>query len=176
MVYGYASVSTIGQVKGNSLEEQESVLKDNGASIRPEFTKLLGSLSAGDTLVVSKLDRFARNTIDGITIVQQLLGKGVKVNILNIGIIDNTPTGKLILTVMLAFAEFERDMIVQRTQEGKAITKTKEGFREGRPKKYSKVQMDHAISLLKDYSYNKVAELTGISKSTLLRENKRRKN
>lgn len=64
-------------------------------------------------------------------------------------------------------------MIVQRTQEGKAIAKTKEGFREGRPKKYFKVQI---ISLLKDYSYNKVAELTGISKSTLLRENKLRKN
>lgn len=79
MIYGYARVSIIGQVKGNSLEEQESILKDNGASIiykdnftgakatRPEFTKLLGSLSAGDTLVVSKLDRFARNTVEGIT-------------------------------------------------------------------------------------------------------------
>lgn len=118
MIYGYARVSTIGQVKGNSLEEQESVLKENGALIiykdsftgtkaaRPEFTKLLGALSGGDTLVVTKLDRFARNTIDGITIVQQLLEKGVKVNILNIGIVDNTSTVKLILTAMLAFAEF----------------------------------------------------------------------
>ena len=54
-----------------------------------------------------------------------LLKRGVKVNILNMGMVDNTPTGKLILTVMLGFAEFERDMIIQRTQEGKAIAKAK---------------------------------------------------
>lgn len=73
---------------------------------------------------------------------------------------------------MLAFAGFERDMIVLRTQEGKAIAKHKEGFKEGRPKKYTKAQIEHAISLLDEYSYNKVAEMTGISKSTLIREMK----
>lgn len=181
MIYGYARVSTTGQVKGTSLEEQERVLIDNGATIiykdsftgtkseRPQFSKVINELKQGDTLVVSKLDRFARNTVDGITIVQELLFKDVKVHILNMGLLDNTPTGKLILTVMLAFAEFERDMIVQRTQEGKAIAKQKEGFKEGRPKKYTKAQLEHAISLLDEYSYNKVAEMTGISKSTLIR-------
>ena len=138
MIYGYARVSTLGQAKGNSLDEQERVLKENGAEViyidsftgtkadRPEFNKLLKILTTGDMLVVSKLDRFARNTVDGITIVKELLEKSVKVHILNMGLVDNTPTGKLILTVMLAFAEFERDMIVQRTQEGKAIAKQKE--------------------------------------------------
>ena len=188
MIYGYARVSTTGQVKGNSLEEQERVLVQNGATViykdsftgtksdRPELTKLLLELKQGDTLVVSKLDRFARNTVDGITIVQDLLNKGIKVHILNMGLVDNTPTGKLILTVMLAFAEFERDMIVQRTQEGKAIAKQKEGFKEGRPKKYTKAQLEHAIKLLDEFSYNKVAEMTGISKSTLLREVRNKKH
>ena len=93
----------------------------------------------------------------------------VRVHILNMGIIDNTPTGKLIRNVMLSFAEFERDMIVQRTQEGKAIAKLNPDYREGRPKKYTKKQIDHALKLLEDYSYSQVSEMTGISKSTLTR-------
>ena len=140
MIYGYMRVSTAGQVKGNSLEEQKRVLEANGATViyqdtftgtkssRPNLSILLARLQEDDTLVVTKLDRFARNTVDGINMVHDLLKRGVKVNILNMGMVDNTPTGKLILTVMLGFAEFERDMIVQRTQEGKAIAKMKEGF------------------------------------------------
>ena len=126
-------------------------------------------------MVVTKLDRFARNTVDGINMVHDLLKRGVKVNILNMGMVDNTPTGKLILTVMLGFAEFESDMIVQRTQEGKAIAKTKEGFTEGRPRKFTEEEMDWAISLLDTNSYKEVAEITNISKSTLIREVKKRK-
>ena len=91
-------------------------------------------------------------------------------------IIDNTLIGRLIVTNLLAFAEFERAMIVERTQSGKAIAKTKQGFKEGRPKKYTKVQLDHAISLLENNSYNKVAAITGISKSTLIREARNRKS
>ena len=82
---------------------------------------------------------------------------------------DNTPTGKLIRTVMLAFAEFERDMIVERTQEGKAIAKQSSDFREGRPKKFSKKQVAHALELLQNHTYRQVEDLTGISKSTLIR-------
>ena len=145
MIYGYMRVSTVGQIKGNSLEEQERILRQNGAMIlfwdaftgtktsRPNFNKLLDILEEGDTLVITKLDRFARNTVEGIGVVQHLLERGVRVNILNMGTVDNTPTGKLILTVMLGFAEFERDMIVQRTMEGKTIARTKNGWREGRP-------------------------------------------
>jgi DNA invertase Pin-like site-specific DNA recombinase len=136
-------VSTAAQSKGNSLEEQERLLRKNGATElyqdaftgtrtdRPNFTILLNKLQEGDTLVITKLDRFARNTAEGLNVIQHLLERGVKVNILNMGTIDTTPTGKLILTVMLAFAEFERDMIVQRTTEGKAIARTKDNFVEG---------------------------------------------
>ena len=131
-------------------------------------------LKEGDTLVVTKLDRFARTTSDGINILKELFERGVKVHVLNMGLVEDTPTGRLILSVMLAFAEFERDMIVERTQEGKAIAKQKPDFREGRPKKYGKKQIEHALQLLENHSYKQVEEKTGISKSTLIRarENK----
>ncbi|SOC37075.1 resolvase-like protein [Ureibacillus acetophenoni] len=94
---------------------------------------------------------------------------------MNIGLLDNTPASKLVRNIFFAFAEFERDMIVERTQEGKAIAKQQPNFKEGRPLKYTKKQLDHAIQLLTNNSYNQVAALTGISKSTLIREIKRRK-
>lgn len=185
MIYGYMRVSTVGQVKGNSLEEQERILRQNGATIlywdaftgtktsRPNFNKLLAILKEGDTLIITKLDRFARNTVEGINVVQYLLGRGVRVNILNMGTIDNTPTGKLILTVMLGFAEFERDMILQRTAEGKSIAKTKSGYLEGRPPKYTEEALVEAVMLLDSYTYRQVSEMTGISKSTLQRIKKK---
>lgn len=192
MIYGYARVSTKGQAKeGNSLESQIEILKSNGAvkiysdsftgtkTDRPEFNRLLEELKIGDILIVTKLDRLARSITQGSELVNQLINKGIKVNILNIGIMDNTPASKLIRNIFLSFAEFERDMIVERTQEGKAIAKTKEGFKEGRPKKYTEKQLDNALSMLTvnggDKSYNEVAELLGISKSTLIRENNKRK-
>ena len=77
----------------------------------------------------------------------------VAVHVLNMGLIDQSPTGKLILHIMLAFAEFERDMIVERTSEGKAIAKANaqaqgKKFYEGRPQKFSKEQRDHVLKLL----------------------------
>ena len=136
MVYGYARVSTQMQAKdGNSLEVQKRLLKEKGAeeiysdaftgtkAHRPELDKLLDKLQAGDKLVITKLDRIARSASQGIDLIQSLLDKGITVHVLNMGLLDNTPTGKLIRTIMLAFAEFERDMIVERTQEGKAIAK-----------------------------------------------------
>ena len=165
MVYGYCRVSTQMQARdGNSLEAQKKLLIENGAekiysdaftgtkAHRPELDKLLAVLQAGDKLVITKLDRIARSASQGIELVQTLLDKGITVHVLNMGLLDNTPTGKLIRNIMLAFAEFERDMIIERTQEGKAIAKRQ-----------------HALELLQDHSYRQVTELTGISKSTLIR-------
>lgn len=182
MVYGYCRVSTQTQAKdGNSLEAQEQLLKENGAeeiysdaftgtkAHRPELDKLLAVLQAGDKLVITKLDRIARSASQGIELIQSLLDKGITVHVLNMGLLDNTPTGKLIRNIMLAFAEFERDMIIERTQEGKAIARRQPDFREGRPRLYSRKQIQHALELLQDHSYRQVTELTGISKSTLIR-------
>ena len=94
----------------------------------------------------------------------------VKVHILNMGLVEDTNIGRLILTIMLAFAEYERGMIVERTQTGKAIAKQNPGFKEGRPKKFSEKQIRHAVSLLRQgFSYKEVSAITGISKSTLIR-------
>ncbi|MFJ5713722.1 recombinase family protein [Neobacillus sp. NPDC093127] len=181
MKYGYARVSTVQQ----DLEAQFQALKNEGCECiysekftgtkadRPKFKEVLSKLKDGDTLVVTKLDRFARSTIDAINTVKELFEKGVKVHVLNMGLVEDTPTGRLILTIMSGFAEFERDMIVERTQEGKAIAKQREDFREGRPNKFTKKQISHALQLLKTHSYKEVEEMTKISKSTLIRFKKK---
>ena len=187
MIYGYARVSTKGQAKdGNSLEAQEKALRESGANEiyvdaftgtktdRPEFDKLMNKIQKGDTLIVTTLDRFARSMSQGSELVSDLIERGIKVYILNIGVMDNTPSSKLIRNVFFAFAEFERDMIVERTMEGKAIAKQNPDFREGRPKKYSRKQIEHALELLDNNSYKQVEDLTGISKSTLIRAKKKR--
>lgn len=189
MIYGYCRVSTKGQAKdGNSLEAQEKAVKEAGATKiyadaftgtkthRPELDKLLEVIGKDDTLIVTKLDRIARSATQGIELIQNLLDKGVTVNILNMGKLDNTPTGKLIRNILLSFAEFERDMIVERTQEGKAIAKQNPEFTEGRPKKFNQKQVNHALDLLESHSYKEVEQLTGISKSTLIRAKRRKQN
>lgn len=186
MIYGYARVSTKGQAKeGNSLEAQTAALKAAGAekvysdvmtgaqADRPGLTALLAEIGAGDTLMVTKLDRIARSGQAGAALFEDLLSRGVAVHILNLGKMDDSPTGKLIRNVMLCFAEFERDLIAERTAEGKALARQKPGYREGRPKKYRPPQIDHAMALLDEgYSYRQVANMTGISKATLGRMRK----
>lgn len=190
-IIGYCRVSTKGQIEGNSLEDQSTKILErysnaeiieesySGAKERPIFNKILKRLNNGDTLVVTKLDRFCRTTKEGLQYIDVLLDKGVKIHILNMGLIEDTPMGRLIVTNLLAFAEFERAMIIERTQSGKAIAKTKEGYSEGRPKAYTKEQLDNALSMLTinggKYSYKEVEKLLNISKSTLIRENNKRK-
>lgn len=146
MRYGYARVSSAGQQRnGNSLDAQVELLKQRGAEViisecftgrkvdRPKFTELLEKLQSGDELIVCKLDRFARSSKHGADLIQELVNRGVRVNILNMGIADNTSTGKLLLNIMFAFAEYEADMIAERTSEGKAEKKaTDPHYKEGR--------------------------------------------
>ena len=193
MIYGYCRVSSKGQLDNNSFEQQETEIlnKYEKAIIineqftgtttdRPKFNELIESLQENDILVVSKLDRLARNTVEGIEIVEKLFEKGISVHVLNVGLLENTTMGRFFLTTLLAVAEMERNTIIERTQNGKVIAKSKPGFKEGRPKKYTQKQLDNALKMLSvnggDKSYNEVSELLGISKSTLIRENTRRKN
>ena len=183
MIYGYARVSTATQSRdGNSLEEQVAALTAYGCQEiiqeaftgktmeRPAFQSLLGKLTESDMLVVTKLDRFARTAIQGVQTVRDLFQRGVKVHILNMGLVENTLTGNLILTVMLAFAEYERGMIVERTQSAKQVLRQNPDFRDGRPRKFSDEQINLALDLLKSgKSYGQVQKMTGISKSTLVR-------
>lgn len=178
MVCGYARVSTkIQEKNGNSLDSQEELLRDSGSRIvykesssgatldRPKLNELVHALEPGDTLMVTKLDRLARSAHQGILFIDRLLGHGIKVHVLNMGLMDNTPTGKLIRTILFAFAEFERDMIVERTQEGRKLS----GNYGGRPLKYGHEQLEHALHLLGTNSYSQVSKMTGISVSTIYR-------
>jgi len=183
MIYGYCRVSTKGQAKdGNSLQYQEEQLRKEGAVVifresftgtkmhRPVLDQLMNQLQEGDSVYVTKLDRIARSAKGGIEIIDAILGKGCSIRILNMGLFDSSPTGKLMRTVMFAFAEFERDMIVQRTQEGRSIAKQNPDYREGRPKKFTAAQIKLGIELLNSgKTYKEVEAMTGISESTLLR-------
>ena len=176
MKIGYARVSTFEQ----KLESQIEVLKEAGAEEvfqekftgttveRPQFNLVLKKLEDGDTLIVTKLDRLARNTREVLEIVQSLFNRGIKVHILNIGLIDNTPTGQLIFTIFSAFAQFERDLIVTRTQEGKHFAKLHDpSFREGRPQKFTEEQIQFAYELKQQgMTYKMIERKTGISIAT----------
>ena len=178
MKIGYARVSTLSQ----DLETQIEMLNQAGAekiyadkwtgtsSHRPEFDKLKQKLRYGDELIVTKLDRVSRSVTQGAEFIDELLQEGVTVNILNLGKLDNTATGKLIRNIFLSFAEFERDLIVIRTQEGKAHAKaTKPDYREGRPRRAITPQYRAAYVYLETHSYKQTAEAFGISERTIQR-------
>lgn len=185
-IYGYARVSSRKQLHGNSLEDQTTTLTANGATTitteqytgkttsRPKLQKLLDSLQPGDTLMVTKLDRLARNVSEGIDLIRALFKKDVKVHVLNIGLLENTSMGNFFITTLLAVSELERNMIIERTQAGKEVARTKAGFREGRPPlPRKKIQL--AVSLLNNHSYREVEAMTGISKATLVRYRRKSK-
>ncbi|KST98242.1 recombinase family protein [Lactococcus lactis] len=176
MKIGYARVSTFEQ----KLESQIEVLKEAGAEevfqVKftgttvecPQFNLVLKKLANGDTLIVTKLDRLARNTREVLEIVQSLFNRGIKVHLLNIGLIDNTPTGQLIFTIFSAFAQFERDLIVTRNQEGKNFAKIHDpNFKEGRPQKFTEEKIQFAYELKQQgMTYKMIERKTGISIAT----------
>lgn len=184
--YGYVFVSS--KQNRNSLDEQERAVREAGAEYvfvdeytgpntkRTELEKLLHKVNAGDTIVISKLDRIANSVQHGITFINDLVQQGVRVHVMNIGVMDHSSTGRLIQNTMLRFAEFERDMKMQKTREGKAVARLKDGYREGRKPKYSEDQLKLALELLQSHSYAQVVEITGISKRTLIRAKQRFQN
>ena len=189
MKFGYIRVSTRKQARdGNSLDAQREALTAAGAEKiytdaftgtkmeRPEWDKLRAQLRRGDVLIVTKLDRLARSVSQASGLITDMIDEGVTIHVLNLGVLSNDSVNTLLRNVLLSFAQFERDMIVQRTQEGKAVARaTDPDFREGRPPKFDDEQLDHAMELLENHSYAQTVKLTGISKSTLIRERKRRR-
>ena len=184
MIFGYARVSTKTQARdGNSLDAQQAALTAAGAEkiytdtfTGTKFDRLRAQLRKGDVLIVTKLDRLARSVSQASDLITDMIDEGITINVLNLGILSNDSVNTLLRNVLLSFAQFERDMIVQRTQEGKAAARANNPhFREGRPPKFDTEQLDHAIALLADHSYPQVVRLTGISKSTLIRERRRRR-
>lgn len=182
MKYGYARVSTVHQRKdGNSLEDQRNRLLQEGCNFiieeqftgarmdRPKFQQLCEMLEEGDTLVVCKLDRFARTVVEGALTCRELMQRGIRIHILNMGIIEDTPVGRLILTTFLAFAEFERDIIRERTMAGKEVARQRPGYREGRPKLYTEEVKKRTVLIATELSVRMTAQVTGIPRSTVQR-------
>lgn len=182
-IYGYGRVSGKIQIKNNSFKDQEKQMRERygealkfykeqytGATTdRPVLNEIMEMLKPGDILVVTKLDRLARSTLEGLHLIKKLFKLGVTVHILNIGILENTSMGQFFITCLLAVAELERVMIVERMLAGREMARTKPGYREGRPKVYKKAQIEHALNLLENHSYTEVSNMTGISVSTIKR-------
>lgn len=179
-IYGYARVSTWSQ----DLKVQQQQLLDAGVpqenifaekftgtkTNRPAFNELMESLSQYDEVVITKLDRLARNTREALDVVEELLSRDIAITVLNLGKVENSPMGRMIYTILLSVAELERDMIVERTREGKEwAKKNNPNYKEGRPKRLLTPQYLHAVELLETNTYKEVAKLTGLSKSTLQR-------
>lgn len=178
MKYGYARVST----KHQDLELQIEKLKEKGCDLiysekftgtkcsRPELNKLLDKIKEGDTLVVCKLDRLARNVKEGIELIELLFKRNVKVDVLNLGLLENTTVGRFYLQLLLAVAEMERNMIIERISEGLEKARKRDDFVCGRPKKFSREHINFALSLRDTYTFKEIESKTGISMSTLKRE------
>lgn len=184
MIYGYARVSTDKQelaVQLKVLNEAgaEKIFKEKisgAAKEKRELNKLLQTIQSGDTLVVTKADRIARSLSQLETVVTNLTSNGITVNILNMGSftaasMDN-PMTKLLFNVLGAFAEFERSMIIERTQEGIKDAKSK-GVKFGRKSKKFKIEgaLLHAIEMVErgEMSQKEAAEFAKCSIATFKR-------
>ena len=178
--YGYARVST----KGQSLDDQISPLNEVGISSsniysekftgttikRPVFDELTSKVKNGDTITVTKLERLARNTREALNILDPLMSQGVKFNVLNIGMLENSTIGRLVKTILLAVAEMERDMIVDRTQVGKRYARLrKKDDHERRPARMITPDYQAAYDYLVGHTYTGTARAFNISVSTLQR-------
>jgi DNA invertase Pin-like site-specific DNA recombinase len=173
-IIGYARVSTTGQSLTAQLEALSTCDKifqekiSGSKTDRPELVAALDYMREGDSFIVTKLDRLARNTSHLLEIVDKLNAKGVTLTILNIGIDTGTPTGKLMLTMIGAIATFEREMMLERQAEGIAQAKAK-GLYKGR-KPTAMAKSDELKALLDaGMSKREAASELGISESSVYR-------
>lgn len=187
-VFAYGRVSTNQQTAENQRLEiinagfqidywfaDEGVSGKVCAKQRPQFALMLDKIRDGETLVVSKLDRLGRDSIDVLQTVQSLADRNIKVVVLQLGSTDlSSPTGKLLLMMLVAVASMERDLLIERTQAGLMRAKS-EGKRLGRPSKTTPKQKAEIVlrrnngesvaSLAREYSVSRATVMTLIEKS-----------
>lgn len=182
MIYGYARVSGTGQ----DLELQVKELEQAGVPTgnvyaekftgttrnRPKWQKLYSQLRKGDEIYFTKVDRIGRTVRVAVDIVDDLLSKGVKVYIVQLGgYVDNsTPIGKIMFNFLTVMAEFEHDLIVERLANGKAYAKKHNpNYREGRPKRRITNRYKKIYEYSLTHSIRETALTTGVSESTVKR-------
>lgn len=177
LIFGYARVSTQDQ----ELARQIDALTNYGVNEifkekitgtkahRPELDRLKSKLRAGDTVVIESLSRLGRSTKDLLQLIEEWNAQGVKLVSLKESIDTTTPTGKLLLTVLSAISQFERDITVQRVNEGLTAARAR-GRKGGRPKADQNA-VEKAVKLYraKNNSVSDIVKLCGISQATLYR-------
>ena len=182
--FAYCRVSTVDQTTDNQVQEiagagfkvdprrvvTEAVSGSIAALLRPAFAKLMDRLEEGDVLIVTKLDRLGRDTIDVVGTVDRLAKMGVRVHCLALGGADLTSAaGRMVMTVLASVAQFERDLIVERTQAGLARVKA-EGKTLGRPNALTKAQMAEVReALASGRSVSELARRFDTSRTTIQR-------
>ena len=179
--FAYGRVSTKEQTADNQRLEIESsghvvdfwfsdtISGKTSATQRPQFAALLGQIRNGETLIVSKLDRLGRDAQDVGATVKLLAARKISVIVLQLGKLDlASAAGKMMLTMLAAVAEMERDLLVERTQSGLARAKS-EGKTLGRP---SKTTVEQRAEIIVKYeqgeSVSALARLYGVSRANIL--------
>lgn len=182
VIYGYARVSGTGQ----DLELQVKELEQAGVpaeniyaekftgttSNRPKWQELYDKLQKGDTVYFTKVDRIGRTVRVAVDIVNDLLDKGIKVNVIQLGgFVDNkTAMGKIMFNFLSVMAEFEHDLIVERLANGKAYAKKHNpNYKEGRPKRRITNRYRKIYEYSLTHSIRETALTTGVSESTVKR-------
>lgn len=176
-IFGYARVSTQDQELARQIDALEKYGVDQiftekitgTKAHRPQLDKLKDKLREGDTVVIESLSRLGRSTKDLLALLEEWNGQGVKLVSLKEQIDTTTPTGKLLVTVLSALSQFERDIIVQRTKEGLESAR-KRGRNGGRPKA-DPAKVKKAIKLYhaQTHSIKEITAICGISQATLYR-------
>jgi putative DNA-invertase from lambdoid prophage Rac len=180
----YARVSTLDQNTDNQIHEiesagfavdkrrivRESISGSVAASKRPQFARLLDRLEPTDVLIVTKLDRLGRNAIDVRATVEQLAADSVRVHCLALGGVDLTSAaGKMTMSVLSAVAEFERDLLVERTQAGLARARADGKTLGRRPALNAAQQTDAMVRLAAGESVARVARDYGTTRQSIMR-------
>lgn len=182
-IFGYGRVSTKEQTTENQKQEIERAgfkvdywFADNGvsgksyASQRPQFGELLSKIRNGETLVVTKLDRLGRDSQNVLTTIKSLAERNIEVIVLQLGKLDLTSAaGKLMLNMLGAVAEMERDLLIERTQSGLQRAK-QEGKILGRPVKTNDVQRNEIINLKKNgKTITELSKAFNVSRASIMR-------
>lgn len=183
MIFGYARVSTDNQNLDRQIDALNNYKVDDilmekmtgTKTHRPELDRLLDKIRKGDTVVVESLSRLGRSTKDLLTLVEQFNKRGIVLVSLKENIDISTPTGKLLLTVLSALCQFERDLTVQRTNEGLQAARAR-GRKGGRPQK-DKKQIDKALKLydIQSHSIAEICSICDVSQGTLYKAINERK-
>ena len=183
-VFAYCRVSTNEQNTENQVLEiknagfalephrivEERISGSVSALERPEFKKLSDKLESSDVLIVTKLDRLGRSAVDVRATVEKLAGLGVRVHCLALGGVDlSSPAGKMTMQVISAVAEFERDLLIERTHSGLVRAKLS-GKKFGRPKSLTVEQQKLVLSKIKEgVTVSSLAKVYKTSRQTIMR-------